>query len=246
MSLFVRLKTMWSTQKNIMKYKFALVGRNISHSRSPNIYRKLLGPQLEKYELLDYNRLEDIPPLSELLAVFDGINITAPYKEISKWNDKVNIIDVPPSLGVFNVAKKDNKQVFVSNTDFMALENILPELVSRVSGEVIILGDGAMSKVTQVILKESKVAFSVLSRKSANLFSDMDLRNFGSKGSLVINTCSRSFLFKGKVPERSIFYDYNYDNTEQAFYFNSSKITYLDGQDLLVRQAKLALKFWHS
>jgi len=60
--------------------KFALVGKDISHSRSPEMYRKLISSDV-KYDLLDYQSDLDIPTAVELLSKYDGINITSPYKK---------------------------------------------------------------------------------------------------------------------------------------------------------------------
>ena len=47
---------------------------------SEEMYKKLLSVSFE-YDLLDYQRQEEIPPAQDLLKKFDGINITAPYKK---------------------------------------------------------------------------------------------------------------------------------------------------------------------
>ncbi len=61
-------------------YKLALIGKNISHSKSPEIYNKLLNNQVE-YTLLDCDTVDAIPSLDELMKKFDGVSITSPYKE---------------------------------------------------------------------------------------------------------------------------------------------------------------------
>ena len=55
------------------KYKLALIGKNIAHSKSPEVYKTLLDNNVE-YTLLDFISENEIPKLSELLKTFDGIH----------------------------------------------------------------------------------------------------------------------------------------------------------------------------
>ena len=60
--------------------KLALVGKDIQHSRSGEIYRRLLKTDIQ-YDLLDYENSALIPPAADLFKVYDGISITSPYKK---------------------------------------------------------------------------------------------------------------------------------------------------------------------
>ena len=63
------------------RHKLALIGRNIAHSKSPEIYSKLLENNVD-YHLLDYPSVDQIPSLDYFSKNFEGISITSPYKEV--------------------------------------------------------------------------------------------------------------------------------------------------------------------
>ena len=69
-------------------YKFALVGKDISHSLSQSIYERLLQQAID-YTLLDYEKSEDIPTLSYIFNNgLKGLSITSPYKSYF-YNDVI-------------------------------------------------------------------------------------------------------------------------------------------------------------
>ena len=80
--------------------KFALIGKSISHSLSPKMYRDIFQCELD-YELLDIQDEKELPSLSRLASLYNGVNITSPYKKF--YSDSV-IIDSPDvaKLGAIN------------------------------------------------------------------------------------------------------------------------------------------------
>ena len=66
------------------KYKLALIGKNISHSKSPEIYNKLLNNQVE-YHLLDYPSINEIPEMDFFSKNFDG-RLHIKNFSLIKWN----------------------------------------------------------------------------------------------------------------------------------------------------------------
>ena len=61
-------------------FKLALLGRNISHSQSPSIYRKLLGEKLD-YKLFDYKNEDEIPSLENEIVKIDQDSILVCYTD---------------------------------------------------------------------------------------------------------------------------------------------------------------------
>lgn len=224
---------------------FALIGKSISHSKSPSIYKNLLRIPHD-YHLLDCESESKIPSLTELSKKYIGINITSPYK-------KYFINQVEPSRNVINCKslnclKYFNDKWFAENTDYLAIAELLNTKFSQFLNQpVVILGDGVMSNVVVAVLKEMKKTYIVLSRKKTEGFNQLNLEQFTNNNLnsfLVINTCSRDFVFNGKLPSNSVFWDFNYAFTPHLSNPIFSQANYVDGEELLLLQAKYACTFW--
>ena len=61
---------------------------------------------------------------------------------------------------------------------------------------------------------------------------------------IIINACSRNFVFQGNIPKECVFWDLNYIY-EPHFYIKEIVKEYIDGLELLKLQAKHALDFWN-
>jgi shikimate dehydrogenase len=225
--------------------KFALVGKDISHSRSPEMYRKLISPNVH-YDLLDYKTAEDIPSALDLLNIYDGINITSPYKK--HFLAQVELTPTALEIGAINCLKKKNGKVIGENTDYLAIIDILKEMQKDYGDlEVIILGDGVMANVARIALKNLGLSFKVLSRKQTNDFNQLNLiEHFQSPTALpvVINTCAREFIFNGIIPNRALFWDFNYNFSQHSSTIPGNVHKYVDGLGMLERQALYAVAFW--
>lgn len=220
--------------------RYGLVGKNISHSQSPQIYKKLIGNHIQ-YELLDYATPDEVLPAAELLKSFDGINITAPYK--THFLKQIELTDSAKSIGAINCLKKSNGKIIGENTDYPAVIDILKRYLAEGCENVIILGDGVMAKVTIMALKILNKSFQQYSRKVNGDISNLELTEHDHQ--LIINTCSREFIYKGKASAESVFWDYNYNNPKQSEVLRT-KIRYEDGLELLNLQAQYAIAFWSA
>jgi shikimate 5-dehydrogenase len=231
---------MFIIPENTSKLRLALIGCNIDHSLSPKVYEEILGEKLECYDLLDYSSSDSIPPMRQLFEKYHGISITAPYKKIHKWIGDFRVEGVPEAFTSFNALKKSGNTVIATNTDFLALREIISDLLKGNWSQVFILGDGSMSEVVATILKDKGVAFTVLSRRNGLL----DNYKFTTSKTLVFNTCSRSYLFTSPLPDESLFYDLNYSNSKQKESITSQNRAYNDGLKLLKMQAIEAVNFF--
>ncbi len=209
--------------------KLALIGKNISHSRSPEIYQKLLKKD-HRYTLLDYVTEEQIPKAVDLLKEFSGISITSPYK--THFLNQVELSSEVQILGAINCLYKEGDQIFGANTDYDAIKKLLPE---QYTNRVALLGTGAMSKLFQILFGEKKIAFDLYGRKTHGDLNLLDYKSY----SLVINCCSREFDFTGELTTKNLFWDMNYSLKHSGRIPN-----YLDGSELLEFQARYALEYW--
>lgn len=218
--------------------RLALLGKNISHSQSPRMYRELISAPFH-YSLLDYEKENDIPPLDFLMTHLDGLNITSPYKQ--HFLSDVVLTPEAKKCQAINCLKKSHDQFIGHNTDYLAIQDLLGELEFE---RVVLLGDGVMGKITLNILSDLKIKCDHFSRRITPLFNELDFKKmFNNERLLIINTCARDYIYKGELAPSAIFWDYNYSSEKMSFHL-SSQCSYLDGLALLQRQAWYAVKFW--
>jgi len=221
--------------------KLGLLGFPISHSRSPEIYQQLLGEKLTSYTLYEYDT-KSVPDLSFFQKNLNGLNITTPYKEL--FISQVTVSDEVKRIGAINTLAFIGDEILGTNTDALALQKLLPRIVERFSSsdETIILGDGVLAKLVLKIGSEFGLRLKNYARRSHG---DLNLLDYSST-SLVINACSRDFIFKAKLNPDATFWDFNYSSPMQARIFHNSQIRYLDGFELLELQAQEAILFWQN
>jgi shikimate 5-dehydrogenase len=223
--------------------KFALIGKSISHSLSPKMYRDIFQCELE-YELLDIQDENDLPTLSQLASRYDGVNITSPYKKV--YADSV-IIDSPDvaKLGAINTISITEEGIFGTNTDLIAVEQILRhQQMASDSIHLTILGSGVMAKLTALVCDKLQIPYEVFDR-ALGLTSSTSLTNFYyGPGHIVVNACSRDFIFTGEIHPYSQFWDYNYNFLPHKNTLPLRVKTYTDGQKMLWIQANAAAQFW--
>lgn len=227
--------------------KLALIGKDIQHSRSPEIYKKLLSSEIQ-YDLLDYPRSALIPGAAELLDIYDGISITSPYKK--HFIDQVELTSNATSLGAINCLKKNASGIYGENTDFLALLDILQKHQETSTNlNVILLGDGVMSKVAQHVFLKLQIEWKMYSRKTTEHLNHLNTNQifhteFVKPGrKIIVNTCAREFVFRGNLDKDTLFWDFNY-NFKPHSDFLSSQCNYVDGMEMLRLQAEHALAFW--
>lgn len=225
--------------------KLGLLGCDISHSRSQEVYEKLLGMKVS-YHLFDYDQEEQVPSLEKLFEIVDGLSITAPYKKTYlKRNSVVNLNSHLSSVNC--IRKKEDGSFEATNTDYLAVEKILEDILKEVNDlEIFLLGRGSMAELTQIILERKGLSYTQFFRDEQN--PDLNQRDFSAlklstKTPLIINSCSRDFVFRASIPSETIFWDYNY-SLEAHQQGLSTLCDYRDGLELLELQAAFALKFW--
>lgn len=220
----------------------ALVGRDISHSRSCEMYEKILGEKVN-YHLLDYPEEAAIPLLPEIFETHDleGLSVTAPYKR--HFFNQVIVTDEDVwKISLINCIGKKGNEFHATNTDLSACREILQGLFKENFENFILFGDGAMAKMTNLIFKQNGKELKAFSRRDHGDLSFLDLGYFEGK-TLVINAASRNFVFQGQLPENTTFWNYNYSHDEQKNQV-IGKADYVDGLELLELQARHALAFW--
>lgn len=228
--------------------RLGLLGRNISHSRSQEMYENLLKTKIE-YSLFDFSSEEEVPDLAELFSGLDGLSITAPYKKLFIDHEE-SILKFKSFPAINCVHKPDGEGKFeLYNTDYLAVLDILRGFEQEFGKnlEFIILGDGNMAQITSIALENLGHDFQIISRSKLKVdLNSLDYFDIFAKKAdqrILINCCSRNFVFKAKVPETLVFWDHNYALKEHQEGL-SGVCDYRDGLSLLRLQAREALKVW--
>ena len=227
--------------------KLALIGRSIAHSSSPLLYRKILGSEIQ-YDLIDIQDESQLPSLEELASRYQGINLTAPYKKFYLKDLK----DVAPealSLNAINTISLGPSSFRGINTDYFATEAILIRFLHDYPKlHLLILGSGVMANLTKLLCEKYGISFNQVSRSNSENLSRLNVETFHQAGSqlLIINACSRNFIFQGHTTGEELFWDYNYKFLPHQNTLPFRIKSYWDGQEMLYLQALHAAKFWRE
>ena len=94
--------------------EFGLIGNPISHSKSPELFRKAYCGKY-KYDLIEGIYFDE--SYAKFLKSYKAINVTAPFKE--QAFEKADIVSGPTALiGAANILIKTEKGVMAHNSDF--------------------------------------------------------------------------------------------------------------------------------
>lgn len=226
------------------KIHLGLLGKSIAHSLSPKLYADIYGAENLEYHLFDFETAKEIPSLLQIFSVVSGLSITTPYKEhfledVSFINNEVKELQAINCIGLVD------KKFHATNTDYSALNRLLPQML-RDRSEILILGNGAMARVVARVCLKHHLKFHQWSRsQTPEKFQLMNIKSVADGNILVINCCARNYVFHGTLPEKSLFWDMNYRHLQHdQLFLNSSQ--YIDGQNLLLAQAQDAAAFWSS
>ena len=144
--------------------KYGLIGREIRQSGSPELFREAYGGKWP-YDLLEGDDFE--PLWRKFLEEYDGVNITAPFKEeafgqiMALAKDGFGTISGPAfRCGAVNIAvKAEDGRIFGENSDFQAVILCIAEAVfPGITSEFIeTFGpQNAVKKVHQFFLAKGK------------------------------------------------------------------------------------------
>lgn len=228
--------------------KLGLLGFPITHSLSPELYREILKDELESYTLFPFKSGPEIPPITFFAEKLNGLNITAPYKkhflkEVIIEDEFIRRLDA-----INTIAFLGNKYI-ATNTDYLAVVEILKKYLKTFCNiKVLLLGDGSMAHLTLTACSQLQIPINQFSRKLTPHFHQLDLRPYSDEEhqTIVVNSCSRDFVFAGTAEGREIFWDYNYSFSPHENSLPGKFQAYHDGKEMLELQAREAVKFWKS
>lgn len=162
--------------------KFGLIGHPVTHSLSPALFKAGYDGRYP-YELIETADFDEA--YSRFLAEYDGINVTAPFKEMAL--QKADIIsDECRVTGATNLLIKTPEGVKAFNSDY---RGILLWLSSAVEGaDVLIVGYGGAGKAAAAAARALGMNVTVLnrSRREAWIRPLSDFREEFRKADIVI------------------------------------------------------------
>lgn len=244
------------------KYKFGLLGRDISYSFSRGYFAKKFEKENLPHTYVNFD-LQTIDELSEIIdntPNLKGINVTIPYKEqVIPFLNKLN--KTAKEIGAVNTIRfTKNKKLVGYNTDYYGFKNSLKPHLKSHHKKALILGTGGASKAIAYALKTLKIQFDFVSRthKKGVTFSYNDLtEQIISEYTIIIN-CTPigtfpkieecpAIPYKG-LTEHHILYDliYNPEQTKFLNYGFKKGATTINGLEMLRLQAEKSWKIWHK
>ncbi len=243
---------------------YGLVGRNISHSYSPEFFNQFFAKKKINAEY----RLFDIEDISEISSIIDsdknikGLNVTIPYKRsVLNHLDKIDNTGIlTGSVNTIKVERNGNSvRLNGFNTDVIGFEkSILPLIKTHKNIKAFVLGTGGGALSVAFVLRKLGVFFYFVSRnpdKVTQLRYSSLSGNDMAEHKLIINASPLGmwpdtnalppipyeFLTKDHI-----LYDLIY-NPEETQFLKMGKekgATIMNGESMLKEQALASWKRW--
>ncbi len=157
-------------RKETKELRIRLIGEHLSHSYSRSIHAALADYD---YELQELKRSEVEAYLRE--ADFDGLNVTAPYKQ-TVIPTLTRLSDTAARIGAVNtVVKEENGDLVGYNTDYEGLWELINDLgVSPKGKKALVLGSGGASRTAVAVLGDMGAKPVVISREGEHNYSNLE------------------------------------------------------------------------
>ena len=147
--------------------KFGLIGHPITHSLSPALFEAAYGGRYQ-YDLIDNADFEKA--YESFLQEYDGINVTAPFKEAAYRKADIITPDCE-AVGATNLLVKNPEGIKAYNSDFLGVRKWLVEVAERLEGQdghrsikVLIAGYGGAGKAAAAAASSLGMEVSIVNR----------------------------------------------------------------------------------
>lgn len=226
--------------------RFAVAGNPVSHSLSPALFRAAYGNCGHTYGLFE------AASASEVMARFrsdgyDGLNITAPFKEsILEFVDVRSELDI--SIGAVNTIYILNGKVHSFNSDYTGVQECIKNY-SKPGSHVTVLGCGGAGKAAALAAAGLGCRVTVINRSFDK--ADAFARKFSMQAGRPEETSSiikHSDIIINTLPEHlpilndidfsgKTILEANYKSPQLDFLQNIKGINYISGRYWLLYQA---------
>lgn len=179
-----------------MNLRCGLVGKRISHSRSPFLFKSVFPSDTCTYDLFDTDDFSGTVR-NLLRSGYTGVNVTTPYKEeaflMADERDRVSCM-----VGASNTLVFMERKIVAWNTDYDGVKGVLAENEEFSRGAVLVLGCGPaaraaalaavdMGRETYVLNRTFGKAERFASAIGASALSSSDLERISGKVSVVVS-----------------------------------------------------------
>ena len=244
------------------KFKFGLVGKNISYSFSRGYFAEKFKREDLPHVYVNFD-MESIDKLDDVIRNtpdLKGLNVTIPYKE-----DVIPILDDlnkrARKIGAVNTIRITRYQKLIGyNTDYYGFKNSLKPHLKTHHKRALILGTGGASKAIAYALKKLDIKYDYVSRSEKEsvkfLYSDLT-DDIISSYNIIIN-CTPIGTFPDvnacpdipyeAITENHILYDLIY-NPEQTKFLSCGDMkgaTTINGSEMLKLQAEKSWQIWNK
>ena len=244
------------------KFKFGLVGKNISYSFSRGYFAEKFKREDLPHVYVNFD-MESIDKLDDVIRNtpdLKGLNVTIPYKE-----DVIPILDDlnkrARKIGAVNTIRITRYQKLIGyNTDYYGFKNSLKPHLKTHHKRALILGTGGASKAIAYALKKLDIKYDYVSRseKESVKFLYSDLTNDIISSYNIIINCTPIGTFPDvnacpdipyeAITENHILYDLIY-NPEQTKFLSCGDMkgaTTINGSEMLKLQAEKSWQIWNK
>jgi len=240
---------------------FGLVGRNITHSFSPNYFNnKFLREAIDaKYLIFDIQSLNDLNTIVHSNSHLAGFNVTIPYKStIIALLQETN--SVAKKIGAVNTVTVTKTGLKGYNTDWIGFEkSLLPLIKNRKNLSALVLGTGGASKAVTYVLKKLSIPFQSVSRNKSDhtiIYEKVDEAVIKSS-TIIINTTPLGMypnlntapnIPYEHITKQHILYDLIYNPSETLFLQRGRSVgaTTKNGLEMLHIQAEASWSIWNK
>lgn len=235
---------------------FAVFGKPVLHSRSPQIYHSAFAALNVKgfYTRVLPHSADDITELIRNLPI-QGANVTAPYKE-----EVISLLDElsqdAETIGAVNTILNHNGHLIGYNTDHLGVTGSLMEAGFLIQGKkCLVLGAGGAAKAVVYALMNDGARVNICNRNPSR--AESIAKDFGCEVrawnkipdrehfDLVVSTLPGDVLpsFFDRI-SYGLLFDANYKSSEISVRASLKGIQVLGGERWLLHQALGALKLF--
>ncbi len=243
------------------KYRFGLVGKNISYSFSKGYFTDKfsdLGLKGYSYENFDLQHINELPELLTSNPEVMGLNVTIPYKqEVIAYLDELDT--QAEEIGAVNTIKFDGKRLIGYNTDAYGFQKSIEPFLKSHHTKALILGTGGASKAIAFVLGQLGIGVTYVSRNpDATQIGYDDLNRSVLENHLVLVNCTPLGTYpnvdqKPDIPythitEQHLLFDliYNPENTAFLKEGKQQGADIVNGLGMLQLQADRAWEIWRQ
>ncbi|MBL6872806.1 MAG: shikimate dehydrogenase [Flavobacteriales bacterium] len=234
---------------------FGLIGYPLKHSFSKNYFEKKFKEEnISHFQYINFEseKLEKLFE-NELLSELSGFNVTIPFKEsIIPFLDDID--ESAKEINAVNCVKRVNDKLIGHNTDYIGFKKSIKPLLNNTHKKALILGSGGASKAIIYALKELKIEYKVISRKSEFNYHSIDKKTINNHQIIINCTPLGTYPDIHSFPpipyeylsENHLLYDLVYNPEETEFlkkgkYYNCQT---KNGLEMLQIQAEKSYIIW--